>query len=79
MWYFFNRGADLAALVREASICALRTVMKSFHKGGPPVIVNKSHFDEAFVRVKPSVQAKVKINYLLVTMKIDFLVAVKLS
>uniref|UniRef100_K1QTN1 Nuclear valosin-containing-like protein n=1 Tax=Magallana gigas TaxID=29159 RepID=K1QTN1_MAGGI len=51
-------GADLAALVREASICALRTVMKSFHKGGQPVIVNKSHFDEAFVRVKPSVQAK---------------------
>lgn len=43
------------------------------------MIVNKSHFDEAFVRVKPSVQAKVKINYLLVTMKIDFLVAVKLS
>lgn len=36
--------------------------MKSFHKGGQPVIVNKSHFDEAFVRVKPSVQAKVKIN-----------------
>lgn len=62
MWHIFNRGADLAALVREASICALRTVMKSFHKGGQPVIVNKSHFDEAFVRVKPSVQAKVKIN-----------------
>lgn len=78
MWYFFNRGADLAALVREASICALRTVMMNFHKGGQPVIVNKSHFDEAFVRVKPSVQAKVKINYLLVTMKNDFLVAMKL-
>lgn len=56
-------GADLAALVREASICALRTVMKSFHKGGPPVIVNKSHFDEAFVRVKPSVQAKEREKY----------------
>lgn len=42
------------------------------------MIVNKSHFDEAFVRVKPSVQAKVKINYLLVTMKNDFLVAMKL-
>lgn len=56
-------GADLAALVREASICALRTVMKSFHKGGQPVIVNKSHFDEAFVRVKPSVQAKEREKY----------------
>ena len=57
---FFNRGADLAALVREASICALRTVMKNLCKGGQPVIVNKSHFEEAFLRVKPSVQAKVK-------------------
>lgn len=56
-------GADLAALVREASICALRTVMKSFHKGDQPVIVKKSHFDEAFVRVKPSVQAKEREKY----------------
>ncbi|XP_078314412.1 nuclear valosin-containing protein-like isoform X2 [Crassostrea virginica] len=56
-------GADLAALVREASICALRTVMKSLTKGGQPVIVNKSHFEEAFLRVKPSVQAKEREKY----------------
>ncbi|XP_061173136.1 nuclear valosin-containing protein-like [Saccostrea echinata] len=56
-------GADLAALVREASICALRTVMKSAHEGRQPVAVNKEHFDEAFVRVKPSVQEKERDKY----------------
>lgn len=57
--YLF-RGADLAALVREASICALRSVMTRSDKGEQPVTVNRAHFDEALIRVKPSVQEKVK-------------------
>eukprot|EP00897_Mesotaenium_endlicherianum_P004051 jgi/Mesen1/3674/ME000202S02761 len=57
-------GADLAALVREACIAALRertripqTSVTCGLPRGPPV-VNASHFSEAFIRVMPSVSPK---------------------
>ncbi|XP_053461321.1 nuclear valosin-containing protein-like isoform X3 [Nycticebus coucang] len=53
-------GADLSALVREASICALRQEMarqKSGNEKGSLKISHK-HFEEAFKKVKPSISKK---------------------
>ncbi|XP_064366032.1 nuclear valosin-containing protein-like isoform X3 [Dromaius novaehollandiae] len=55
-------GADLSALVREASICALRQEMalqNSKSKKGEIKICHK-HFEEAFRKVKSSVSKKVR-------------------
>uniref|UniRef100_A0A8C6YQH9 Nuclear VCP like n=1 Tax=Nothoprocta perdicaria TaxID=30464 RepID=A0A8C6YQH9_NOTPE len=55
-------GADLSALVREASICALRQEMaqqNSKSKTGEIKICHK-HFEEAFRKVKSSVSKKVR-------------------
>ena len=53
-------GADLAALVREASIAALKQAISK----GPShydVLVSKQHFETAYPKVKPSVSEKVSI------------------
>ncbi|XP_068796289.1 nuclear valosin-containing protein-like isoform X1 [Struthio camelus] len=58
-------GADLSALVREASICALRQEMalqNSKSKKGEIKICHK-HFEEAFKKVKSSVSKKDQIMY----------------
>ncbi|XP_053461326.1 nuclear valosin-containing protein-like isoform X8 [Nycticebus coucang] len=58
-------GADLSALVREASICALRQEMarqKSGNEKGSLKISHK-HFEEAFKKVKPSISKKDQIMY----------------
>uniref|UniRef100_A0A8B9PG94 Nuclear valosin-containing protein-like n=1 Tax=Apteryx owenii TaxID=8824 RepID=A0A8B9PG94_APTOW len=58
-------GADLSALVREASICALRQEMalqNSKSKKGEIKICHK-HFEEAFRKVKSSVSKKDQIMY----------------
>ncbi|XP_071595846.1 nuclear valosin-containing protein-like [Heliangelus exortis] len=58
-------GADLSALVREASICALRQEMAlpdTQRKKGKIEISHK-HFEEAFRRVKSSVSKKDQIMY----------------
>lgn len=67
------RGADLAALVREAAILALKEIMSfslsSLSSSGglmtanpmtssPPKVLHK-HFEEAFLKVTPSVSHKV--------------------
>lgn len=65
------RGADLAALVREASMVALREcinvrstnhVMSDEHHPSiqSPVGVGMRHFSAAFQKVKPSVSKKVR-------------------
>lgn len=54
-------GADLAALVREASLSALRGIM-----AGEPdasLVVKKSHFAQALERVRPSVSDMDKKRY----------------
>ncbi len=55
--YFVNSGADLSALVREASEFALKEFIRN------PVaeneIVRLRHFEKAFNKIKPSVSAKV--------------------
>ena len=51
-------GADLAALVREASVTALREFITS-NQPHQQVCVSKRHFDVAFAKVKPSVSLKV--------------------
>lgn len=58
-------GADLSALVREASICALRQEMarqKSGNEKGELKISHK-HFEEAFKKVRSSVSKKDQIMY----------------
>ncbi|KAM6272937.1 nuclear valosin-containing protein-like [Spheniscus humboldti] len=58
-------GADLSALVREASICALRQEMalqNTKSKKGEIKISHK-HFEEAFRKVKSSVSKKDQIMY----------------
>uniref|UniRef100_A0A8B9I8T1 Nuclear VCP like n=1 Tax=Anser brachyrhynchus TaxID=132585 RepID=A0A8B9I8T1_9AVES len=57
-------GADLSALVREASICALRQEMAlwdSKSKKGE-IRISHKHFEEAFRKVKSSVSKKVRIT-----------------
>uniref|UniRef100_A0A8C8YAI9 Nuclear valosin-containing protein-like n=1 Tax=Panthera leo TaxID=9689 RepID=A0A8C8YAI9_PANLE len=58
-------GADLSALVREASVCALRQEMaepKSGSKKGE-LKVHQKHFEEAFKKVKPSISKKDQVMY----------------
>ncbi len=50
-------GADLSALVREASVLALKEHMTLGYKGSS-VIVSFKHFEAAFLKVRPSVSAK---------------------
>ncbi|KAM4694936.1 nuclear valosin-containing protein-like [Discoglossus pictus] len=58
-------GADLSALIREASISALRQEMMkkapSTSSGG--VKVGQRHFEEAFKKVRPSVSKKDQLMY----------------
>lgn len=58
-------GADLSALVREASLCALRQEMarqkKEDEKG--ELRINQTHFEEAFKKVKSSISKKDQVMY----------------
>ena len=56
--YILSSGADLAALVREASVSALREFMTVTPSSGR-IEVHTKHFESAFTKVKPSVSAKV--------------------
>jgi len=49
-------GADLESICREAGLLALREDMKAKE-------VNKKHFDEAIVKVKPSVPEELMQRY----------------
>ncbi|NXP20788.1 NVL protein, partial [Scytalopus superciliaris] len=53
-------GADLSALVREASICALRQEMALQNIQGKKgeIKISRKHFEEAFRKVKSSVSKK---------------------
>ncbi|XP_066237038.1 nuclear valosin-containing protein-like isoform X3 [Saccopteryx leptura] len=58
-------GADLSALVREASVCALRQEMarqKSESEKGV-LKVSQKHFEEAFKKVKSSISKKDQVMY----------------
>lgn len=62
--YVFS-GADLAALVREAYVKALKERMRAEETGirlSSTVVIAKKHFELAFERVKPSVQPKVTLD-----------------
>ncbi|XP_058131256.1 nuclear valosin-containing protein-like isoform X3 [Dasypus novemcinctus] len=58
-------GADLSALVREASLCALRQEMASQKRRNEKgeLKVSLKHFEEAFKKVKPSVSKKDQVMY----------------
>ncbi|XP_055988293.1 nuclear valosin-containing protein-like [Sorex fumeus] len=58
-------GADLSALVREASLCALRQEMaqqKNKDEKGE-LKINQKHFEEAFKKVKSSISKKDRAMY----------------
>ncbi|XP_066474804.1 nuclear valosin-containing protein-like isoform X2 [Tiliqua scincoides] len=61
-------GADLSALVREASLCALRQEMMRLNTTSMKVStggikIAKKHFEEAFKKVKSSVSRKDQMMY----------------
>ncbi|XP_026535767.1 nuclear valosin-containing protein-like [Notechis scutatus] len=58
-------GADLSALVREASVCALKQQMTMFSPANKnrEIKVGKKHFEEAFKKVKSSITPKDQIMY----------------
>ncbi|XP_060553909.1 nuclear valosin-containing protein-like isoform X2 [Ruditapes philippinarum] len=57
-------GADLAALVREASISALKeAILDKERQPNDVIVVNRGHFDCAFMKVKPSVTLKDQEKY----------------
>ncbi|NXM70239.1 NVL protein, partial [Serilophus lunatus] len=58
-------GADLSALVREASICALRQEMalQNTQSKKGEIKISHKHFEEAFKKVKSSVSKKDQIMY----------------
>ncbi|ETE58990.1 Nuclear valosin-containing protein-like protein, partial [Ophiophagus hannah] len=61
-------GADLSALVREASVCALKQQMTMFSPANKNIFtgeirVGKKHFEEAFKKVKSSITPKDQIMY----------------
>ncbi|XP_028645141.1 nuclear valosin-containing protein-like isoform X2 [Grammomys surdaster] len=58
-------GADLSALVREASLCALRQEITGQKNGiaTGDLKVSHKHFEEAFRKVKPSISIKDQMMY----------------
>eukprot|EP00210_Caulerpa_lentillifera_P008248 g7873.t1 len=48
-------GADLAALVKEASVIALKESLKKGNSKDSGIEITRRHFDDALVAVKPSV------------------------
>ncbi|XP_056213578.1 nuclear valosin-containing protein-like [Falco biarmicus] len=58
-------GADLSALVREASICALRQEMaqQNTQSKKGEIKISRKHFEDAFRKVKSSVSKKDQIMY----------------
>jgi len=56
-------GADMSALVREASMAALKDRLKMNIKDAPRISVNQEHFELAFSKVRPSVDAKDQHHY----------------
>uniref|UniRef100_A0A8C6NLP4 Nuclear VCP like n=1 Tax=Nothobranchius furzeri TaxID=105023 RepID=A0A8C6NLP4_NOTFU len=63
-------GADLTALVREASVNTLRAFLKTSHNGATyptgstaDVRVGKQNFEEAFKKIRPSVSKKDQLMY----------------
>lgn len=52
-------GADLAALIREASVCALKDVIScQSDEERPSLDLTKAHLEHAFTKVRPSVSSK---------------------
>nr|XP_044618880.1 nuclear valosin-containing protein-like isoform X1 [Equus asinus] len=58
-------GADLSALVREASLCALRQEMARQRSGSEKgeLKISQKHFEEAFEKVKSSISRKDQAMY----------------
>lgn len=56
-------GADLAALVRDASLLALSEIILSAKSDNDftPVFVTSKHFDSALQKLRPSVSPKVSL------------------
>jgi len=56
-------GADLSALVREASMSALKQRLNDNIQDGSKICVNKQNFETAFEKVRPSVDQKDRNKY----------------
>ena len=67
-------GADLAAVVREAAVSALRSHMKTSNHSmllSESITVSMSHFDTAILKITPSVSKKDKKRYELLRVKFN--------
>ena len=63
---FLRSGADISALVREASVQALKEHMRnedSIGENPGPIEVNKSHFEAAFNKLRPSISLEVRKDF----------------
>ena len=63
---FIHSGADLAALVREASVQTLKDFMKNdaqANRGKTGLVVTMQHFEHAFTKLRPSVSLEVSFYY----------------
>ncbi|CAH1968223.1 unnamed protein product [Acanthoscelides obtectus] len=56
-------GADLAALVREAGVLALKDVLCGETMSGSEIMVTGEHFKNAFKKIRPSVPEKDRTHY----------------
>lgn len=54
-------GADLAALVRETGVIALKEYMLA-GESKQPLLVNADHFKKALTKIRPSVSEKVRLQ-----------------
>lgn len=57
-------GADLSALVREASLAALRQRINGHLAADQDIVLDQSHFEVALGKVKPSVSRADRARYL---------------
>lgn len=58
-------GADLAGLVRQASMMALKESLNNVETKLDDLCVKQEHFRQAVNMLRPSVSAQVRYNYLL--------------
>lgn len=56
-------GADLAGLVRQAALLALKESLTNEHINNNNLCVEMSHFKSALSMIRPSINDKVNIDY----------------
>ncbi|RWS23812.1 nuclear valosin-containing-like protein [Leptotrombidium deliense] len=64
-------GADLKALVREASLIALKQKLDGIIAQNKPIVLNSDHFESAIRKIKPSVSKQESLSHGIILMECD--------